>query len=433
MQFNVSRASRRFPRAAVLFAFPLLPATLPATNVEGPPKILISPASSDGAITVSIATAISAVQGWSFGICHDPEKARIARFGSSAELATLNDGQPPFFYSSERASLVDGEGRRLEGLVQAVVIDQDSPLTLPVSTEGFPVLKVEYRVFEETSIAICGGLRGRGMPVNALLSMHGRSVQPELGTANLLPKPYAAQLAWRVEPPQSSGVVSVVLASTGVPVEGWSFAICSTAGAAEVQELASSWEVQTIRDGEPPEFMMNVISSGATFLAVRQSVILGRGFDVPLAMGPFPEGLKVCDIRYRVLSEADDLKFCDRLDGLELDNRVSVDGVQYLPATRIGGSLVRGGLGTRFVRGDADLNGTVDISDPIITLASLFLGGDPLPCLNAADSNGAGSTVDISDPIFTLHFLFLGGPAPPLPFPEPGEALGRSLGCERGL
>src|SRR6185503_10165803 len=98
---------------------------------------------------------VSEVQGWSFGICHDPEKASIARFGPSEDLATLNEGGPPYFYSSQKATLVDGEGRRLEGLVQAVILDQDSPVMLPASPAGFPVLKVDYRVFEETSIAIC--------------------------------------------------------------------------------------------------------------------------------------------------------------------------------------------------------------------------------------------------------------------------------------
>src|SRR6185369_1176978 len=131
------------------------------------------------------------------------------------------------------------------------------------------------------------------------LSMHGTSVKPELGTATLLPKPYASQLVWRVEPPQSSGVVSVVLANTGVPVEGWSFALCNTAGGAEVMEVAPSWEVQTTRDGEPPEFLNTLVSTGQAFVAVRQEVILGGGTDTPLAAGPFPKGLPVCDIRYR--------------------------------------------------------------------------------------------------------------------------------------
>ena len=52
---------------------------------------------------------------------------------------------------------------------------------------GFPVLKSDYRVSEETSSAIGEGLRGLGLRVSVILSIGGKSVKPELGTATLLP------------------------------------------------------------------------------------------------------------------------------------------------------------------------------------------------------------------------------------------------------
>jgi hypothetical protein len=68
----------------------------------------------------------------------------------------------------------------------------------------------------------------------------------------------------------------------------------------------------------------------------------------------------------------------------------------------------------RFVRGDANADGAIDIADPISTLSYLFLGGTTPTCLDAADGDDS-SKVDISDPILILSFLFLGGvePAPP--------------------
>lgn len=85
-----------------------------------------------------------------------------------------------------------------------------------------------------------------------------------------------------------------------------------------------------------------------------------------------------------------------------------------------------------FVRSDANVDGEVDISDPVFTLLSLFSGaGTAVPCMEAADSNG-DAKIDISDPIFTLDFLFLGGSRPSAPFPDPGyDEDGESLGCER--
>jgi len=66
-----------------------------------------------------------------------------------------------------------------------------------------------------------------------------------------------------------------------------------------------------------------------------------------------------------------------------------------------------------FVRGDANGDSFVDLSDPIATLLHLFSGEDEPPCLDAADANDSG-TLDLSDAIAVLAHLFLdGGPLPP--------------------
>jgi hypothetical protein len=73
----------------------------------------------------------------------------------------------------------------------------------------------------------------------------------------------------------------------------------------------------------------------------------------------------------------------------------------------------------RFVRGDANDDGAMDISDPVTILFYLFVGGVPAPCLDAMDANDSG-LVDLSDAIFFLRYLFLGGPVIPAPFPSAG-------------
>ena len=62
----------------------------------------------------------------------------------------------------------------------------------------------------------------------------------------------------------------------------------------------------------------------------------------------------------------------------------------------------------RFRRGDANSDGSVDISDAIFTLASLFLGGEAPGCREAADVN-SDALLDLSDPVYLLESLFLGG------------------------
>lgn len=69
-----------------------------------------------------------------------------------------------------------------------------------------------------------------------------------------------------------------------------------------------------------------------------------------------------------------------------------------------------------FVRGDANSDGGVDVSDAVFVLAGLFIpGADPGSCADAVDTNDDGLS-DVSDAVFLLASLFLPG-APPLPDP----------------
>lgn len=72
-----------------------------------------------------------------------------------------------------------------------------------------------------------------------------------------------------------------------------------------------------------------------------------------------------------------------------------------------------------FVRADGNVDGTVDLGDPIHSLSFLFQSG-PALCLDSLDANDDGA-VDVADPVFILSFLFAGGLAPPAPFPICGD------------
>ncbi len=84
-----------------------------------------------------------------------------------------------------------------------------------------------------------------------------------------------------------------------------------------------------------------------------------------------------------------------------------------------------------FLRGDANDDGEVAISDAIFLLQFLFLGGPSPQCQDAADINDDGR-LDISDAIFTLEFLFLPqGRIIPAPFPLPGpDPTADGLACK---
>ncbi len=85
-----------------------------------------------------------------------------------------------------------------------------------------------------------------------------------------------------------------------------------------------------------------------------------------------------------------------------------------------------------FLRGEANDDGKVDISDAVSILNWLFLGEAEPDCLSAADVHG-DKAVNISDPVYLLSHLFLGGPPPAAPFPECGPLdppPDGSLGCK---
>ncbi len=75
----------------------------------------------------------------------------------------------------------------------------------------------------------------------------------------------------------------------------------------------------------------------------------------------------------------------------------------------------------QFRRGDANDDGSVQISDAVFLLSYLFIpGSDDPPCFSAADPNDDGS-VQISDAVYLLSYLFVpSSPPPPAPFPDCG-------------
>lgn len=72
-----------------------------------------------------------------------------------------------------------------------------------------------------------------------------------------------------------------------------------------------------------------------------------------------------------------------------------------------------------FVRGDANVDRRIDISDAVTLLRSKFFGDAIVHCDDAGDANDDG-VLDISDAIYIFSYLFIGGGSPPAPFPARG-------------
>ncbi len=93
------------------------------------------------------------------------------------------------------------------------------------------------------------------------------------------------------------------------------------------------------------------------------------------------------------------------------------------------------GVDAPFRRGDANVDGVVDLADGVRILGALFLGSGDVSCEDALDADDSG-VLDLSDAIYLLRHLFAGTPAPPTPGIENCglDFLGRdSLSCDEYL
>lgn len=82
-----------------------------------------------------------------------------------------------------------------------------------------------------------------------------------------------------------------------------------------------------------------------------------------------------------------------------------------------------------FIRGDANGDQIIDISDVIYLLGFVFNSGPAPDCDDAADAND-DTAIDIADAVLVLGFLFSNGPDPLPPYPDPGtDPTADSLDC----
>lgn len=83
-----------------------------------------------------------------------------------------------------------------------------------------------------------------------------------------------------------------------------------------------------------------------------------------------------------------------------------------------------------FVRGDANADGAVDVSDALFLVNWLFSTGPPGQCNRAGDVDANGAVQGLVDTLYLLGFLFNGGAPPPVPYPGCGSSTPfTGLGC----
>ena len=69
------------------------------------------------------------------------------------------------------------------------------------------------------------------------------------------------------------------------------------------------------------------------------------------------------------------------------------------------------------MRGDANSDGVIDLTDGVAPLLFIFAGGQVPACLDAADTNDSGA-IEVTNAIVIFSWLFSGGNGPMEPSPR---------------
>lgn len=248
------------------------------------------------------------------------------------------------------------------------------------------------------------------------------------------PPPFLPQFAFGVEAPseaESGDVINTTyrlsIQAAADPVLSVSFASCATDGL-ELLTLELAPSLQAIDSGMGPETVVLADQGSGEFVF---SMLTGLNGMNPLATGTTHDLVLAQYGASGAGPSVESLSYCAFMGDPPVWPRVFTDTQQ------IGGPIANGAnidlvpTSFDFIRGDANVDGAVDLGDSIALLGFLFSGGVTPTCLEAVDVND-DLQVTIADAIYLLGFAFGGGPAPAAPYPTCGQDPNpsSSLGCE---
>ncbi len=224
---------------------------------------------------------------------------------------------------------------------------------------------------------------------------------------------YRLEIATTAAPPASAGVPVNVLASSPDPLGAVSFGLLFDPS---VLALADITVAGTAAAAEFARANIDNAGGVATFGLV-MSFTGGR---------EIPAGNQ--RLIARVLADTDPTAAVGSTASLELAGDVGTPPIrliftpagssdEFTPETEDG--AIRINEGVDFIRGDANDDTIVNISDALKALNFLFEAEPAGRCSKALDANDDGS-INISDPVYVLGFLFASGERIPPPYPEAG-------------
>lgn len=194
---------------------------------------------------------------------------------------------------------------------------------------------------------------------------------------------------------ESSGWIGSITSGSNVPPGTYTFEMSiniATDEEAAAAHLVGVWAV----DDQGVDIIVNGTSTGITNST---GFVVFSPLPPDAGLGLFQQGLNT--IEFVIVNGGT----ADNPMGLRVDAVVDTGGTT--------------GPEERFVRGDANADGVINLTDAVTVLGYLFLGSAAPPCLDAADADDSGTNQPtLTDAVRILGWLFLGGLEPPPPTPS---------------
>ncbi len=359
--------------------------------------------------------ASTMVEGWSFGVAHDPTVAQIVDVVDGATTVTVNNGGPPDF--SAISLLTDG------WTVGVVISFLGTASLAPGADYELNVADYIVTTLAGECLALDFTSSLGSPPVAVVVVSGGQSVTPaQFGLCG---------------PPTSSGptfVGGATVEFSGDTVEvvqqiddsafgyaldtqGFSMALANNPVVAAPIAVVAVGVVAALNGGAGPAFFQEGLYPNGFTVGCVYSFL---GFET-IAFDP-PQD--VVATTYAILGEGSlGLEF---VDGVLGDPPVANILVAGGASSSVGGveGEIEIVLPTESLRGDCNDDGLVDIADGIFILNALFFGGPLGTCAIACDVNDDGM-LDSTDAMYVFLYRFLDGAAPVAPFPDCGMGTGQ--------
>ena len=414
--------------------------------------------------TTGLAVRADGVQGWSYGVVHDTDLLSLEEVTTDGtDTETVFSGG----FNGTTLIMDDPPGTGVVGFIQPVILSFKKAVIVPQS-EFFSMGAATYSVSGDacagatenlsTLLEFTEGLTVfGGPPVEFNVTVAGVSIIPAnvtSGTVTIQCDASSGEVAFQFGQTDNNLLadntetldLEVELSNSTadpVDVQGWQYGVLLDASEVEAIEGKPGVDSMALNGGQGPDFTSYDLA--APGVNGTQGVVVGVVIEL---MDPGTEVLSVGSNSAKhldtiVLRSAQEIlapesgrttqaSFSSGLGTPEsVDSIIVVEGLAVEPtrtATQTINLMPVDGTSPRFIRGDANNDARLNISDGIWIINTLFYGGEATACAPAADANGEDG-VNLSDSMYIFNYqLQIGAspgnlnPPPAAPFPDCGTA-----------